>query len=202
MASWWDNIGFKKGTGGHVTQDQKNSLIEQAVSTWSRMGLTDDEIALGIGIMGIESGFYPQAKHQTPKHKWYGLGQLRDDTWEEAVNHYNTRPEHKALHERNIDPVKGRDDLDSQIAVMGPWIRKTWARAGTVPMNRRPTGYSFDELAYGKWHQGQSETPEDIATDFFHTLRYEAPYMRDYFIQNVDRARQALRLRRSKGIYE
>ena len=202
MGSWWDNIGIKKGTGGHVTQDQKNSLIEQAVSAWSRMGLTDDEIAFGIGVMGIESEFYPQAKGTTKNSVEYGLGQFTKRTWGDAVNHYNKRPEHEALNERDIDPVKGRDDLDSQIAVMGPWIRKTWGRAGTVPMNRRPTGYSFDELAYGKWHQGQNQTPEDIANKFLHTPMYDAPDMRDYFIQNIDRARQALRMRRSQGIYE
>ena len=64
--------------------------------------------------------------------------------------------------EPDIDPDKIRDDPAAQIAVMGPWIRKTWERAGTIPVRQRPKGFSFDEIAYGKWHGGQNEPPELI----------------------------------------
>jgi len=201
MTSWWENIGIKKGPGGcgDVTEEQKNSTIDHAVSTWKRMGLTDDEIAFGIAVMGLESGFNPHAKGTTPESVEYGYGQFTHETWKEAVDHYNTRPEHDVLGEPHIDPDKIRDDPNSQIAVMGPWIRKTWKRAGTIPVRQRPTGYSFDEIAYGKWHGGQSEPPEGIGKFLAHPKKYNNSEMRDYFVTNVDRARQALRMRKEGG---
>lgn len=201
MTSWWENIGIKKGPGGcgDVTKEQKNSTIDHAVSTWKRMGLTDDEIAFGIAVMGLESGFNPHAKGTTAESVEYGYGQFIDTTWKEAVDHYNTRPEHAALREPNIDPDKIRDDPNSQIAVMGPWIRKTLKRAGTIPVRQRPRGYSFDEIAYGKWHEGQSKPPEGIGKFLAHPKKYNNSEMRDYFVTNVDRARQALRMRKEGG---
>ena len=69
MTSWWENIGIKKGPGGcgDVTEEQKNSTKDHAVSTWERMGLSEDEIAFGIGVMGLESGFDPHAKSTAPE---------------------------------------------------------------------------------------------------------------------------------------
>jgi hypothetical protein len=193
----WDNIQIKKGKGGcgDVTPEQKNNLIEHAVSTWEGMGLSDEQIAFGIGVMGLESGFNPRAKGVKSDTE-SGLGQFIDDTWKEAVHHYNTRPEHATRLEADIDPDKGRDDPDSQIAVMGPWLRKTWDRAGTIPARQRPSGYRFEEIAYGKWHGGQNKKPDAIG-QFLADPRYNNPNMRDYFILNVDRARQALRMRKS-----
>ena len=195
MAAWWDTIQIKKGTGGYVTEEQKNNLIEHAVTTWEGMGLTDDQIAFGIGVMGIESGFYPHAKGLRSKSE-YGLGQFTEDTWKDAVDYYNTRPEHKARQEQDIDPEKGKDDPDSQIPVIGAWIPRAWGRAAEIPVGRRPTGYSFDELAYGKWHQGLSEQPGKMGK-FFASPGYNNPEMRGYFLRNVDRARQSLRMRKT-----
>jgi len=201
MTSWWETIQIKKGPGGcgDVTEEQKNDTIDHAVSTWKGMGLSDDEIAFGIGVMGLESGFNPRAKGTTPKSAEYGLAQFIGDTWKEAVNHYNTRPEHAALGEPHIDPDKGRNDRDSQIAVMGPWIRKTWKRAGTIPGRQRPKGYSFDEITYGKWHGGQDKKPKAIGEFLADPTEYHNPNKRDYFVTTVDRARQALRMRNGGG---
>ncbi len=80
MGTVWDNIQIKKGKGGcgDVTVEQKNDLIEHAVSIWEGMGLSDEQIAFGIGVMGLESGFNPHAKGTTsPKSVEYGLGQFR-----------------------------------------------------------------------------------------------------------------------------
>ena len=72
MTSWWETIGIKKGKGGcgDVTEEQKNSTIDHAVSTWERMGLSDDEIAFGIAVMGLESGF----NHRTIRRIPHGAG--------------------------------------------------------------------------------------------------------------------------------
>ena len=133
------NIQIKKGPGGcgDVTVEQKNNLIDHAVSTWEGIGLSDDQIAFGIGVMGLESGFNPRAIGSSESES--GLGQFNKDTWGEAVKYYNKRPEHATRLEADIDPDKGRDDRDSQIAVMGPWLRKVWERAGgNRPFSCRP----------------------------------------------------------------
>jgi hypothetical protein len=66
-----------------------------------------DEIAFGIAVMGLESGFNPRAKGTTLESRTdYGLSQFTDETWEQAVNHYNTRPEHATLGEPHINPAK------------------------------------------------------------------------------------------------
>jgi hypothetical protein len=159
-----------------------------------------DEIAFGIAVMGLESGFNPRAKGTTLESRTeYGLSQFTDETWEQAVNHYNTRPEHATLGEPHINPGKSRSDPNSQIEVMGPWISKTCKRTGTIPARQRPKGYSFDEIAYGKWHQGQSEAPKEIGKFLADPQKYNNPNNRDYFTTNLDRARQALRMRKAGG---
>ena len=202
MATWWDTIQIKKGGGGcgDVTEEEKNSNIDHAVSAWENMGLTEDQIAFGIGIMGMESGFNPKAEGVTRSSKEHGLGQFTRGTWEEAVKHYNTRPDHKSRHERDIDPVKDKDDLHSQIAVIGARIPEAWGRVAGIPVRQRPKGYGFDELAYGKWHEGINKPVKGLGK-FLGDPRYNNPNMRGYFTKNVDRARQALRMRKTnKGI--
>jgi hypothetical protein len=196
MANWWDNIQIKKGRGGcgAVTEEEKNNYIDRAVSTWEGMGLTEDQIALGIGIMGTESGFNPRAEGAYSKTE-YGFSQFNQPTWEAAVKRYNTRPEHKARHEPDIDPVAGRNDPDSQIAVMGAWIPNAWGRAAGIPGKSKPKGFTFDELAYGKWHQGVNAGRHSM-DHFLKTRRYNDPEMRGYFLRNKDRAKQALEMRR------
>ncbi len=194
MGTWWDNIQIKKGKGGcgDVTEEQKNNLIEHAVSTWEGMGLSDEQIAFGIGVMGLESGFNHRAIGESKSES--GLGQFNEKTWGDAVKYYNTRPEHPTRLEPDIDPVKGRDDPDAQIAVMGPWLRKVWDRAGTIPGRRRPGGYGFEEIAYQKW-KGMNNPP-DIINKGLRDPHYDNPDKRGYFTRNVDRARQALAMRK------
>jgi hypothetical protein len=196
MATWWDNIQSKKGPGGvgDVTEEEKNNHIERAVNTWERMGLTEDQIAFGIGVMGLESGFNPRARNN--KSTAEGLGQFTGDTWKDAVKRYNTRPAHKKLSEPDIDLVTGRTDPDSQIQAMGAWITNAWGQAAAIPRKKAPKGYSFDELAYGKWHGGMNKNAEGISK-FLGEPAYDNPQIRGYFIPNVDRARQALRIRKS-----
>ncbi|MBI5562743.1 MAG: hypothetical protein HY894_07845 [Deltaproteobacteria bacterium] len=47
---------------GNVTEEEKNDIINGAVSKWKGMGLSMEEIALGIATMNAESGFYSLAK--------------------------------------------------------------------------------------------------------------------------------------------
>jgi len=195
MEKPWDNIQIKKGKGGcgDVTVEQKNDLIEHAASTWEGMGLSDEQIAFGIGVMGLESGFNPQAKGVASDTE-SGLGQFNNETWEDAVRYYNNRPEHVTRHEPDMDPDKGRDDPGSQIAVMGPWLRKAWDRAGTIPGRQRPKGFGFEELAYQKW-KGMNNPPKVVNERLRHP-HYNNPNIRGYFTTNVNRARQALAMRK------
>jgi hypothetical protein len=196
MATWWDNIQIKKGSGGvgDVTDEEKNHHIEQAVKTWERMGLTEDQIAFGIGVMGLESGFNPRAGNAGSSAK--GLGQFTEGTWKDAVRHYNTRAAHRKLFEPDIDPVTGSGNIDSQIQVMGPWIANAWEQAAAIPRKKAPKGYGFDELAYGKWHEGMNKDAEGIGK-YLGKHAYDNSDIRGYFVPNVDRARQALRMRKS-----
>lgn len=54
----WD-IMPKKGKGkdgaGKITEEEKNSIINKAVYKWTKMGLSREEIALGIATMNVES---------------------------------------------------------------------------------------------------------------------------------------------------
>jgi len=197
MASWWDNIQIKTGKGGcgDVTVEQKNNLIEHAVTTWEDMGLSDEQLAFGIGVMGLESGFNPHAKGTTAESVEYGLGQFTKKTWEDAVNYYNKRPEHTTRREPHIDADKDRDDPNAQIAVMGPWLRKTWDRAGTIPGRQRAKGFGFEEIAYQKW-KGMERPPKAINERLRDPDDYNNPNKRGYFTTNVNRARQAIAMRK------
>ena len=125
MASIWDNIKIKKGAGGvgDVTVEQKNSTISNAVSVWTNMVLSEEQIAFGIATMGVESGFNPAAQATTTA---YGLGQFTNDTWAWAVSEYNRK------FGGNLDPDQSRNDPTAQIAVMGAWIDKVWTMAQSV----------------------------------------------------------------------
>ncbi len=63
-SSLWRHIKTKKGFGGvgNVTEDEKNAIIEDAVSQWEKMGLTQEEMSFGIATINVESGFNPHVK--------------------------------------------------------------------------------------------------------------------------------------------
>ena len=62
----WTNITGKTGPGiGAVTEGAKDSTITAAVTTWQQIGLTQQQIAYGVAVMGVESGFDPGAKSST-----------------------------------------------------------------------------------------------------------------------------------------
>ena len=198
MAStYWDTIQIKGIHGAKkVTEDQKNATIEHAVKTWEAMGLTDAEMAFGIATMGLESAFNPHLKG--PSVSEYGLGQLTKDTWRDAVKHYNEerrKPENR--HWPAVDPTRGRDDPDSQINVMGPWIRNAWDRAGQIGGDRRLEGRTFQQIAYGKWHRGKNASPEGVLA--YLNKDWSKPDTGDYFERTYDRAKQALWLRKQQG---
>jgi|WetSurMetagenome_2_1015567.scaffolds.fasta_scaffold991864_1 hypothetical protein len=59
----WNLINERNGANnvGHVSKFDKNQLIDNAKDTWEAMGLFEEQIAFGIAMMGIESGFNPKA---------------------------------------------------------------------------------------------------------------------------------------------
>lgn len=148
--SIWDNIAIKNISGVQsVTNAEKNATIESAVTTWTNMGLTQEQIALGIATMGVESAFNPTAQATTTTA--YGLGQFTDDTWIDAVNRYNTN------YGGNLDPAQSRSDSAAQIAVMGAWIDNAWSLAQDRKngvFGSSLNSYSVSEVAYGLWHEG------------------------------------------------
>lgn len=156
----WKNITIKKGPGGagRVTEEEKGSIIDMAVSYWGKMGLTQEQMAFGIATMNVESGFNPDAKNPAPKSTAYGLGQFIDDTWSYAVAYYNN---HFMGHGPKIYPDVSRDDADAQIKVMGAYIVRVWIRAIELAGDSRLSGYNFMEVAYGIWHQGIGAGIED-----------------------------------------
>ena len=116
------HVKIKKGGGknisaaGNVTENNKNGIIDLAAIVWKDMGLTKEQVATGIATMNVESGFNPMAKSPTSSH--FGLGQMSNGTWGDAVDVYN-----KYFHE-TLDPAIERKDLLSQVKVMGAWMKE------------------------------------------------------------------------------
>ncbi len=197
MANWWENIQIKKGPGGcgDVTEEQKNNLIDQAVSTWEGMGLSDEQIAFGIGVMGLESGVQSSRKGHDVK-----LGRVRP----RSVHQENVGRRRSLLQQQaraQGAPGAGHRSCQGQGRPRrsdrrhGPMGPQNLGKSRTIPGRQRPSGYGFEEIAYGKWHGGQNETPELIG-QFLGDPRYNNADMRGYFTTNVDRARQALAMRK------
>lgn len=120
----WANITRKTGPGGvgAVSEEYKDSIITDAVTTWQQMGLTQQQIAYGIAAIGVESGFNPDAVSSTGP---IGLGQFSQDTWTDAVKYYNDN------YSGHIDVQANRNDPAAQIAVMGAWSSRIWEKAST-----------------------------------------------------------------------
>ncbi|MBI5344552.1 MAG: hypothetical protein HZB83_04330 [Deltaproteobacteria bacterium] len=150
----WD-IRPKKGGGGagKVTEEEKNSVINKAVSKWKEMGLSREEIALGIATMNVESGLNSSAKNPDGSAK--GLGQFNYRTWKRAVKYYNKQ---RAKGEPKLDPESNssRWDTDGQIKVMGQWLEYVHHIAVGYSIDPRLMGYGINEIAYALWHLGDS----------------------------------------------
>jgi hypothetical protein len=197
LESDWDTIQIKDIKGAKkVTEDQKNKTIEHAVNTWQGMGLTDPEIAFGTTVMGHESAFNPHLKGPSKTER--GLGQFTGDTWKDAVNYYNDeRKKPENSHWPAVDPVKGRDDHDSQIQVMGPWVRNAWNGAGDIVRDPNVKGYDQKQIAYGKWNQGQNAQADKVGK--YLNDKWHDPNIGGYFEPNYDRAMQGLKIRKQRG---
>jgi hypothetical protein len=141
------------------------------------MGLTLDQIAAGIAIMGLESGFNSNARSGSLTE--YGLGQWTDSTWGEAVQLYNQN--FGAL----LDPATSRGDQQAQIAVFGAWLQELWARAQQRATDPILASRSITEITYGLWHDGQNSGSRRIH-DFLSNKRGTYPqgfgdYLRDTY---------------------
>ncbi len=82
----------------------------------------------------------------------YGLGQFNNYTWHDAVKEYNDN--YRSPSESRIYPEVSKDDPDTQIKVMGAWIRKAWEKAQDIADDPKLKDYSLLEVAYGLWHAG------------------------------------------------
>ena len=164
--NFWKDIKTKKGSGGSgdVTEDEKYDIIEDADSTWEKMGLTKEQKAFGIATMNVESGFNPTVKNPTLGSTAYGLGQLTYPTWKDAVKYYNAK--FRGENEPWIDTNLSRSDTDAQIKVTGAWIEKVWERAAVLAGDPALKDYSFIETAYGVWHEGTGAKVEDYVNKY------------------------------------
>ena len=192
----WDTIQIKDIEGAKkLTEDQKNATIEHAVKTWEGMGLDPAQIAFGTAVIGTESAFNPHIKG--PSKSEYGLGQFDEPTWGDAVNHYNDERKKPGNHDwPHVDRVKGRDDHDSQIQVMGPWIKKAWDEAGKIARDPNVKGYDQKQIAYGKWHGGVNESAKNVGG--YLKENWHKPDLGGYFDTTYDRANQALKMRKDR----
>ena len=114
------------------------------------------------------------------------------------MNHYND--ERNKPQNQNwppVDAVKGRDDHDSQIHVMGPWIQKAWDSAGKIARDPNVKGYSQGQIAYGKWHEGMNKPARGVG-DYLRG-NWHKPDIGGYFDVTYDRAKQGLSIRKQRG---
>lgn len=164
--SIWNHIKIKGINGvGKVSEEEKCRIIWKADAVWDRMGLTNEQKALGIAIMNVESGFNHKVKGTSSTEK--GLGQFTDPTWASAVNFYNDpRNGFMGINDPKLDPVLSREDKGAQITVTGAWVKRVWARA--LEVHDHPAlkdKYDFIDIVYSAWHQGVGAYPEKDIVD-------------------------------------
>lgn len=180
MSSIWDSIKIKKGPGGcgNVSNEQKNKTIESAVETWENMGLDQDQIAFGIAVMGVESGFNPLARGHSKTER--GLGQFNDDTWTDAVKFHNS------LYPNPVDPAKNRNEEACQVRAMGAWIHKAFQKAENL-VSPSLNNYRFEEIAYGLWHESVY-AKSDRVERFLGSDQYQSTNISIYFKETYSEA--------------
>jgi hypothetical protein len=57
MSGRWSAIEIRTRRGNGVSRDTADRVLSAAEDAWGRMGLTGTQIAFGMGLMDIESGF-------------------------------------------------------------------------------------------------------------------------------------------------
>ena len=71
------------------TSSHEDIVIDAAVPIWMQMGLTTDQIAYGIAMIAVESGFHPQRSNGIKKSSIRGLGQFDSGTWHDRAGQFN-----------------------------------------------------------------------------------------------------------------
>jgi hypothetical protein len=147
MSDNWSEIPIRTLRGKGVSRETADSVLSEAEATWTKMGLTKRQIAFGMGLMDIESGF--NATIWSPSRRYYGLGQFYAPTWETAVGMYNKRY-HTHL------STSFTSDANIQIAVLGNWIQEIlWPRAGHLFSDTSLNShYSLEDVAYALHNRG------------------------------------------------
>ena len=162
--SIWNSIQPKYGPSGcgDVTPAEKDTIISEAVSTWQSMGLTQNQIAFGIATMGVESGFNPLARGSSQTE--FGLGGINDKTWIDAVKYYNINSVPDNPEFPKITELWGsaRADTQTQLDVIGAWIKKVWGKAENVQNDSGFQAFNLPYIAYGFWHQGYYSSDNEI----------------------------------------
>ncbi len=140
----------KDPEGRGVSRDIADRVLSAAEDAWTRMGLTGVQIAFGMGLMDIESGF--DSTISSPDGVYYGLGQFKASTWETAVKLYNKRYHTKI-------ETSFTSDANTQIAVLGNWIQRTlWPRAQHLSSDPQLNSHhSLEDIAYALHNRGQNE---------------------------------------------
>ena len=138
-----------------VNPENGNNIISESVETWKTMGLTNDQIALGVALMYVESKYDPNAKN--PNSTAYGLGQFLDGTWSDAVDIYNSN------NDPDLEYITSRTDSQAQIEVLGSWIKdELWVKAEQMINDQFLSSYSFDDIVYALHHEGQNSSAERL----------------------------------------
>jgi hypothetical protein len=168
MSNKWSEIEIRTRNGMKVSRDTADNVLSSAENTWKRMGLTDRQIAFGMGLMDIESGFDSRA--MSPSGEYYGLGQFKASTWEKAVEMYN-----KQYHTHISTSFTS--DTNTQIAVLGNWIQQMlWPRAQShFSDTRLNSRYSLEDVAYALHNPGYNSSTEDLRYYLDHVYRSPKP---------------------------
>ena len=74
MSDNWSEIPIRTLRGKGVSRETAHRVLSEAEASWTKMGLTKRQIAFGMGLMDIESGF--NATIWSPSRLYYGLGQF------------------------------------------------------------------------------------------------------------------------------
>ncbi|MBI5810922.1 MAG: hypothetical protein HZB21_07035 [Deltaproteobacteria bacterium] len=187
----WKAIPIKMGgdAGKGVTSADKEMIINNAVSKWKAMGLSQEYISFGIATMNIDSGFNPYARSGSKTE--YGLGQFRTDTWDRAVERYNT------FFGGDINKASDRSDIGAQIAVMGAWIGYIRPIAERRADNPAFNDRDVNEIAYGLWHGGANAESVDVESFLQENFDRKEPSF--YFHNTVDQVNAALEMQKRFG---
>jgi hypothetical protein len=159
MKKWINEIGIqiKKGAGGvgDLTNEEADKVIEYCIKKWQEFGMTKIDIATGIALINVESGFNYKAK--CPSSTAKGLGQFLNPIWNEAVDNANK------LNKWKIDKDKMRMDFETQVIILGKRIQDTLApRTLKFQTYSSFSGFKYPEILYSIHHDWNEKDSSNL----------------------------------------